>query len=263
MKIGLKLWSTNRQYIPETIRLYKTGVLNYIELFTVPGSFAEYSNLWLETQIPFILHAPHSYAGLNFSLPEAFEYNRKLCEEVEQYLKLLHASYVIFHPGTNGTLPETIRQIKLMAEELPDLMSFAVIENKPLKGLKEETCVGASPDEIGRIRAETNLGFCLDFGHAACYAASVKKPVIGILKQFLQHRPSIFHFTDGHTVDELDKHLHLGKGDYDLRQFLSLITHKDASVTIETDKDFEEKLDDFEQDSLFFKRLISETSSDR
>ena len=146
MKIGLKLWSTNTFYIPEALRLYEQKSFDYIELFTEPGSFEGVCETWRALAIPLIIHAPHFYTGLNFSKPEQFEKNLAHCEEVDLFREALSPAAIIFHPGINGTADETIRQLSAAMAIAPDLQALAVIENKPLVGLKDEKCVGASPE---------------------------------------------------------------------------------------------------------------------
>jgi hypothetical protein len=47
--IGLKLWSTNENYIEEAKRLFDNGIYQYIELYVIPNSF-EKIDLWKDTR---------------------------------------------------------------------------------------------------------------------------------------------------------------------------------------------------------------------
>jgi sugar phosphate isomerase/epimerase len=261
MKIGLKLWSTNDYYVPAIHDLLEKKIFDYIELFIVPGSFAEYVSVWKDFPVPFILHAPHSAQGLNFSLHTSQDLNRKHCEEVQNYIGSLFPKYVIFHPGSQGSSDETIRQITLFRKDFPDVFKIALIENKPKIGLNNENCVGASPMEIDRIMKEANVGFCLDFGHASCYAAAAEIDYYEVLRNFLAFSPTVFHLSDGRSNSIYDGHLHFGSGDHDLRKIISLISKKiDSCITLETEKSSKENLDDFVEDVNFVKRLLNETN---
>ncbi|MBU0764058.1 MAG: hypothetical protein KJ607_04400, partial [Bacteroidetes bacterium] len=113
MKLGLKLFSTNTELIPAAQKLKKDNIYDYIELYVVPGSFNSVVKAWTTLDIPFIIHAPHSYSGLNLSIREHEDSNRSLIGEVELFRSQLNPLKIIFHSGINGSVDETIRQILL------------------------------------------------------------------------------------------------------------------------------------------------------
>ena len=182
LKIGLKIWSTNLQYIPIARELFKRRVFDYIELFTVPGSIGTLSS-WKQLAVPYILHAPHSTAGLNPSDAACREKNIELAREVEQFFYGLMPWLVIFHPGVNGRLSESMDQFKSFGKNFPAMYDKVVIENKPLIGLNNETCLGASPEEVKRLLEGTKRGFCLDFNHAICYSVCAGKDWKNVLAE--------------------------------------------------------------------------------
>ena len=247
MKIGLKLWSTNEFYKAPANDLFSRGLIDFIELMVVRYSFERFGGLWKDISIPYGLHAPHSYAGLNFSLPEKEKENIAACHDVVRYAELLVAEYVVFHPGIIGVETETIRQIKVCQKLFPSIFRNALIENKPQFGLKGEKCLGASPLEIKIIQEQTGIGFCLDVSHACCYAASANRNWKEIIEQFVELKPEIIHFSDGHSDSIIDEHLHLGYGDYDI-VWLKEIVGQNNYVVIETDKNYPDRLDDFVND---------------
>jgi deoxyribonuclease IV len=251
MKLGLKLWSTNDFYINEAIRLYNEKLYDYVELFVVPDSL-KYLQIWEKLEIPFILHAPHSYAGFNPSLAECKKNNLILLDVVEKYREALKPQYVIFHPGINGCLSETIRQFNFFREKFPEIYSIALIENKPAIGLEGEACVGCSVNDIIKIQNESGMGFCYDIGHSICYANSTGQAWKNVFCDFLELKPVMFHLSDGYINSSKDMHLNLGKGNFDLEYILSQMK-KNASVSIETIKSSKEKLDDFFEDVRFLK----------
>ena len=252
-KLGLKLWSTNDFYIKSAVDLYENKIFDYLELYVVPGSATKYLSKWKELKFPMILHAPHSQAGFNLSLRDMELNNRSMISEVEIFRKALNPKKVIFHPGINGSMEETIRQVKIFKNEFPGLFKLAVMENKPKMGIKGEVCVGASPEEMRKFLDETGLGFCLDMGHAICYATWKSAEYKNIIDQFIKFNPGIYHLSDGDMHSPTDMHLNFGKGNLNLQKIISLIP-KNAYVSIETNKKSQSDLDDFKEDSLYFRK---------
>lgn len=254
VKLGLKIWSTNIGYINPTQELYKKRVFDYIELYVDPRSTPEDLLNWQKISIPFCLHAPHSYSGLNPSQPTMEDGNRLLIEKVEQFRKVLSPVQVIFHSGIDGSLEETIRQLKLFKSEFPEIFKIAVIENKPKLGLKQEHCVGSSPEEIARIIQAVGMGFCLDVGHAIYYSAWKGSDWQETVRDFLHLSPKMFHLSDGDIHSQTDKHYHFGKGNFDFLRIVEMMS-SETCVTIETEKNSKDDLIDFENDARYLRGL--------
>ena len=134
-KIGLKLWSTNSNLVPPSVDLFQKGFFDYIELYVVPGSAINHLNSWKHIFIPIILHAPHSYSGLNLSLSDRENQNKEIISEVDNFRHTLTPEKIIFHPGIEGSITETIRQIGFFKKKFPELFNIAIVENKPKVGL--------------------------------------------------------------------------------------------------------------------------------
>jgi deoxyribonuclease-4 len=254
IKFGLKIWSNNTEYINKAHELHRKGIFDYVELYVVPGSKANCLDCWPKNDFPYILHAPHSYSGLNLSVRNCESENRVLIEEVESFSHALKPSKIIFHPGINGSVDETIRQVIIFKGDFQELFKLALIENKPRIGLNEEICVGSSPEEIERIVIETGMGVCLDIGHAIYYAAWANLHYKTVIDKFLGLRPDVFHIADGDVKSKKDSHLNFGNGNFDLRWIIKKIP-MNACVSIETEKDFSLGLSDFEKDIRFFSEI--------
>lgn len=239
---GLKLWSTNQNYINEAIKLYNKGYFSYLELFVVPSSYNNYISLWKDINIPFIIHAPHYMTGMNLACNANKSKNMILADEAKKYADTLKADTIIFHSGINGDTNETAKQLKEIAE------SRAVIENKPYFGIGEGLiCNGYSPEEIKMVMDYTGAGFCIDIGHAICAANGIKVNVDEYLNNFLSLNPSMFHISDGDYAGVYDSHLHFGDGSFNINYLLNLIPEK-SLISIETNKDSKENLNDFAKD---------------
>jgi len=251
LNLGLKLWSTNINYLPAAQSLYKQNIFSYIELLVKPGSNDAVS-AWQNAGIPFALHAPHSLAGMNPAQRQARTANRKAIHDLNEFTLALHPRYVVFHGGLNGDINETIDQLNEFKETFPASFKNALIENKPDVGINGEKCIGSSAETIQHIMMSTGMGFCLDFGHAMCHAAFLKEDPGKIIAEFLALCPKTFHLSDGWRSSTKDTHLHLGKGDFPLREILSRIT-ENANLLIETEKGTSDDLQDYIEDATFVK----------
>ena len=243
MQFGLKLGSRNTGYTKDIISLYDAGYFQYIELFAVLESYDETIEYWKQFSIPIIIHAPHSFAGMNLSLPEERENNKKKLRETFHFADALKSEFIIFHSGVNGAIEETITQLR------PFIDSRCLIENKPAIGLNGEKCLGSTPNEIELILNELRIGFCLDFGHAICSANTMKKDALDFINEFMALNPSMYHLSDGEYTSELDSHAHYGKGTFPLKELLKMLP-QGAKVSDEARNDAD--LHDFASDCLFF-----------
>lgn len=247
-KIGLKLWSNNIQYIPEALRLYKSDTFDYIEMFAKPGTAQEYLSHWKELKIPYIVHAAHYLTGLNLAKKEQEAENLRLFRESVLFADTLDARFIIMHPGIDGTLTETKRQLRNITDPR------VLIENKPYYALMDDLiCQGSTPEEIRSIRSEHPIGFCLDIGHAINAANAHKKDPVAFIRSFLEFSPAVIHIADGERTSLYDAHEHLGQGTFPLKEIIPLIP-ENTLVTIETNKDHTASLEDFVQDVEFIKR---------
>lgn len=259
-KIGLKLWSSNIEYLEPAIRYFNNNVFNYIELFTVPNSSGRFLKKWEKTKIPYLLHAPHSYSGFNLSLREFENDNCKTLEEIELYRRALKPKYIIFHPGIGGTVDETIRQLKLFSQEYPNIFSIALLENKPKIGLKNEICIGACDEELRHLIDETGIRFCLDIGHAIYSAAWHGRHWDEFIEKLMALDPKVYHLSDGYLESKKDCHLNFGKGDFDIMHLIRKMPNG-SFVTIETDKKSANRLSDFEEDIRYYTKCLKRLNS--
>jgi endonuclease IV len=240
--LGLKLWSTNDFYISDAAKLYKKGLYKYIELSVVPNSFNNYISDWKKLAIPFVIHAPHFMNGMNLADKNHWEKNNTLSSEAICYADELQADIIIFHPGVNGDIKETARQIKRIND------NRIVIENKPYHALDNlGVCAGYSPDMIEFIKRTCRAGFCLDIGHAIYAANALKIDPLSYIKDFMALEPKIYHLSDGPHNETFDQHMHLGKGSFDLKKIVNEI-NTNMPITLETPKEQRTGLRDFIED---------------
>lgn len=256
-RYGLKLWSTNLNYLEAAKGLCREGICNYIELFVVPGSYDKCIGSWRRIQTDYIIHAPHSGVGLNLAKKENKEQNRKLMSEAQKFADELNSNWIIVHPGIDGDIEETIRQ-------LLDINDYRIlIENKPYYAFDTGLiCNGTTPRDIEHILASAHVGFCLDIGHAI-YSANVhKKDWMAFLLGFLKLNPKMFHLSDGDVGSNCDNHEHIGKGNFDFKSISSFLPHG-AIITIETVKASSINLDDYIADVKALEKYDSKETGSR
>lgn len=243
-QIGLKLWSVNTEhYYQEAAHLYAEGMFDYIELYVVPGSIAALPK-WKEQKAPFIIHCPHFAHGFNLAKKEKESSNRTIYQEVKQFADQLHAKYIIFHGGIDGDPAETARQLAALNEPR------ALIENKPFIALPNRMggnfCRGATYEELKMIISQAHCGFCLDFGHAVCSASSQHKDPYVFIQELCSLQPKMFHLSDVlDMTSAYDAHPHLGTGSLDIARLKRDILPPNAIISLETDKNSKENLNDF------------------
>lgn len=254
MKIGLKLWSINTDfYLKEAKRLYEEGIYDYIELYIVPETL-ETLTKWKQLDIPYIIHNPHFAHGFNLAKKEAKERNKEIYLQTKRFADELKAQYIIFHGGIDGTAEETANQLRSFHEDL------ALLENKPFVALPNKMggnfCRGATFDELSSILNSVGCGFCFDIGHAVCSANSQNKEPYNFIKELLTLNPNMFHLSDVSDMKSpYDAHPHLGTGELDIARLKKEIFPQNAMISVETNKDSKENLNDFEQDVKCLKNL--------
>jgi endonuclease IV len=251
-KIGLKVYSTNNRYIKPAQSLFQKGIFDYIEIFLSAGKSLESIGHWISTGIPLAFHAPHSLGGFNPSLPGARNSNEIIFKEIAEICKIYEPLYLVFHSGTNGSVEEVIHQFKYFFSKFPDMHRNVIIENKPKVGMNNMRCIGSTPEEIQQIQMNLNINFCLDFGHAFSAASTLGLDRYLFVNSFAALNPVAYHISDGHTETEIDEHLNLGDGNYDIPWIISRIPEK-AYVALETHKSSLTNLDDFLTDTIVFR----------
>ena len=255
-KLGLKLWSVNTDYYyDEAIRLYNEKVFDYIELYVVPNTLDKLEK-WKKLKSPYLIHCPHFAHGFNLAKQDKLESNLKIFKEVQKYADDLNSEYIVVHGGIDGCIEETAKQFKKLND------TRTLIENKPMIALPNKMngkfCRGFSPEEINQVIKTASCGFCLDFGHAICSAASQKTNPYSYIEKFINIKPKMFHLTDNTDMSSgFDTHEHLGSGQINFKKIKTFL-QDNAIITLETDKDSKKNLDDFIQDCLFMRKIQNE-----
>lgn len=230
MKIGLKLWSTNYYWYDEAVRLCKENLFDYIELMYFPGEEKDIQKL---SGIPIIIHAPTFMQGVHFS-DGRIKKNILSFNQIIRIGNRLNAKAIIIHPdfGTEQNFINFLQKIKPLCN-YPTIY----IENMPALGIHQEAAIGYVPEQIKKFMEIGNYSFCLDFTHAVKAATSLKKDYKELIKEFLKLRPKMAHISGTDVFSEIDAHLDLNQGSFDLNFIKnSLKESKIEFLTLETPK---------------------------
>lgn len=224
MKYGLKLWSINTVLIDEAVRLIDEKVFDYIELFVIPDS--EITSFLID--VPYIIHIPHEKFGVNIGDPSVNEYTLQKIDESIIWADQLNAKHLILHAG-HGSMHHATNLLR----ELSD--SRLLIENMPKVGLGGEAMIGYSPAQIEELIGNSDIGVCLDFGHAVKAAVSFGVDYKGYVQGFMRLEPRVFHVSDGKLSGERDEHMGIGEGEYDFGFLMRCVERsRSEMVTMET-----------------------------
>jgi len=246
-RIGLKLWSTNTQnYLNEARRLHDDGVYDYIELYVVPDTLDSLKS-WRTLDIPFVIHNAHFAHGFNLAKADMEQNNIRIYEQTRLFADTLKAKYIIFHGGIDGEAEQTARQLAALNEPraLIESKSFVALSNR----MGGKFCRGATLDELTAILEQAGCGFCLDFGHAVCSASSQGLDPYAFIRELLRLSPSMYHLSDVTDMNSpYDAHPHLGTGQLDIARLKADMLPAGAMISVETNKNYPDRLDDFIED---------------
>ena len=192
--------------------------------------------------IPYIIHIPHEKFGVNIGKPAAKKYTMKMINESITWADQLNAKHLILHAG-HGSMQHATDLLRGLSD------SRLLIENMPKVGLGGEAMIGYSPAQIEELIGDSNMGLCLDFGHAVKAAVSMGVSM-GVdykeyVKGFTGLEPRVFHVSDGMLSEEKDEHLEIGKGEFDFWFFMRCVEHTPFKlVTVETPRTNSKSLDE-------------------
>ena len=234
MKFGIKLWSINTDLIDQAVHLIDEKVFDYIELMVLPD--CEIKSFLID--IPYIIHIPHEKFGVSIGDPAAKKYSLQMINKSIDWADQLNAKHLILHAGYGS-----VQHATDLLHGLSD--SRFLIENMPKVGLGGEAMIGYSPAQIEELIGDSDMGLCLDFGHAVKAAMSWGVDYKEYVQGFMGFEPKVFHISDGILSGEKDEHLNIGEGEYDFTYLLQCVNDNPFGfVTIETPRLNQKSLDE-------------------
>lgn len=220
IKYGLKLWTTNSPGLAKASKkLLEEKAVDFLELYIHPGSQGiSHFNILKGMEIS--IHATHFDHGFNLSAldNEAVKFFK---EEVIRAADFFGSHHIILHPGASCDSRAFLDNFEKIRD--PRIL----IENMPKFSLDGQVFFGYSLEELIWIRDNTGSDFCLDLGHAIASAFAQKigyKEYVSNLLLALD--PHYFHIGGKKYDSNIDEHLNLWEGTYDLAWVKSLIQKK-------------------------------------
>ncbi len=254
-RLGLKIWSINQESFTKLAQFCRKRLIDYVELYIVPGSFDE-KKLSALRGIPIIFHGP-TY-NQNFSITNKDRVFSESIDSIRKFASFFDEKRIIFHPGY--VMDKKRDNIQGLIENLGELMQeFEIIlENAPALGYKDNIrLVISRPEDYDEVIKKTGCRFCLDFGHAVAASNTHRIDMMEFVRQFQKLAPYMYHLSDSRKEKEVDEHLHLGEGDLPLKELVGLIP-EGAYLSLETPKtDFLNLSEDLENLKKL-RRLLSD-----
>ncbi len=238
MKVGIKVYS-----IPENLTMIsRCSFADFIEIYIKGSVSNEFINEVKKLNQNFVVHVSHIEDGVNIASPSRHKETLMAIEQAVNVADRLNAETIIIHPGEQEAKEDSLEHAKSI---LKDIDKRVVLENVPFFSFGKYKSFGYSPETLARL---TN-NICLDIGHAHAAAASLKIEPYMMLNKFVQKfNVKHWHVSDGFKHKEIDDHLPLGHGDYDIKNFIKLVKNsKHRNVTLETPQEY------FEQSYFYLK----------
>ncbi|MCD4677328.1 MAG: sugar phosphate isomerase/epimerase, partial [Desulfobacula sp.] len=159
------------------------------------------------------------------------EYTLQKINESITWANQLNAKHLILHAGHGSMQHATDMLCEVSDNRL-------LIENMPKVGLGGEVMIGYSPVQIEELIGDSDMGLCLDFGHAVKAAVSLEVDYKEYVQGFMGLEPRVFHLSDGKMSEERDEHLGIGEGEYDFGFLINCVNASKTGgfLTIETPK---------------------------
>jgi endonuclease IV len=217
LKIGVKFY-------PESLRKAEIELVadraDFIEMMAVKGEDLR----WLKDfSVPFAVHCMHSEWGMNPANGNKSSFNREALDFAIKTADMLGSGVIVVHPGYNENADCSLENAARFFGSVED--GRVLVENMPPKtkeiGGLEELC--KTPEEMRALMERSGKGMCLDFGHAAASARFYGKDYLEFIRKFMALRPAYFHLSDTLVERGQDMHLHLGKGNMDLKAIKAMI----------------------------------------
>lgn len=250
INLGLKIANTDFGLIPE---IYShLNLIDYLEVILLPEFEAQDIKVIGELKLPYVIHLAHSGHGIDFGDESKSEANLRYINKINRLAKSLKPICWNLHPES-GSVKLAISNIKKL--EIENI----ALENMPELSLHGGTLLGSTPGKIRVFfKRLPNLKFCFDFGHAIKTALLKQVGYLDFIRKFIKFkRPSVFHLSDGSLEQQVDEHLPLGEGNYDLSQIKQILLNFQGKInlTFETPREIEKGIEDDLESINFFKNL--------
>lgn len=237
-KIGIKIFPNGKAFY-ESIEPY----IDFVEIMAVEG--AEYT--WLQEKTkPIIIHHEHDGFGVNYANPDKKKKNTAATQWAIHLANKYSAKKIIVHGGhienKECSIKEAIKQIQQMWDNRMIFENLIAITNG-------QYMFCYNKKDLLLLTKTFKTGICLDLSHAIISGMEMHKDPEYFLKE-LKSLPILHgHVCDGHIEKPIDEHIHVGDGNFPIKQYLKYIP-KNKDITLETQKNIEKA----KKDIIFLRR---------
>ena len=250
INLGIKISTKDFDFLPDIYN--NKELIDYIEVTLMPSFSLKDLEIIQSLKLPYAIHLPNSNNNIDFGEKKYEEDNKKFIKKIIQNLSIfqkLNPICYIIHPES-GDIKYSIQNLK----NLP--IRPLVIENMPVKGIRGENLLGFSPDSLKKYFDHIiDLGLCLDINHAIKASITLKKDWLVFINEFLDFfAPTIFHIASGDFKVEIDNHLNLDEGKYDISKIKDILLNlnKIVYLTFETPRNNERRIQDDIKNMQYF-----------
>ena len=223
----MKIWSKNISLVEEINKAYKQGLISFVEVYAVPGTYDGSIDSLKLLKPKVIIHNPHSGSGFNIADGKLLKHNINVFKEVKKFADALNADNIIVHAGEYGKIKDALLCLKRLNDER------IIIENMPKIALNNLDCIGYDKETLEPF-LDVAKGICLDFSHACKAACAMKRSYKELIESLMQLNPIMFHLCDGFDNNPKDEHRGIGEGNFNIKYFLSIAGEK--ALTLETSR---------------------------
>lgn len=223
--VGLKVFPDSEQFFKKV-----KEHIDFIEIMAVKK--AQYR--WLEDWgKPVVIHHEHSRFGINHANPEKRRSNLQSTQWAQFLATKFRSQKIIVHPGyvENGKC-----QLAEVVHQLAPLKDKRIIVENLIYVATKYYMFAYNWHQLQYLCKKLNTGVCLDVSHGVISATELTLDPKKYLKELGTLPTKHIHVCDGEVNSPDDMHLHIGDGNFPLKQYLKQFPKK-IDVTLETGND--------------------------
>lgn len=251
IRFGIKIAINDFDWLPEIYAHPKE--FDFIEVIFPPNFTAKDIKLIRNLELPYSIHLPNSNHGIDLGDIKRDNENSAWIKRINKFsdnLDKLNPICYIIHPES-GDIELSIINIKKLK------IKPIALENMPVKGIYGGDLLGYDPNSL-KLYFERihDLEFCFDITHAIKAAFSMKIDPLSLIRRFLEFKkPILFHISGGKINVEVDEHLSLEKGEYNLSEIKKILSNCNYKInmTLEIPKNFDIRILNDLKNQEFFK----------
>ncbi|MBI5003304.1 sugar phosphate isomerase/epimerase [Candidatus Woesearchaeota archaeon] len=225
--IGVKIFPNGKAFY-EIMEPY----IDFVEIMAVEG--AEYT--WLQERTKsVIIHHEHDGFGINHANPAKRKKNQAATNWAIHLADKFNAEKIIVHAGH---IENKECSLKEAAAQLQATWDKRIIFENLIAVANGQYMFCYDKKDLLFLTKTFKTGICLDLSHAIISGMEMHKNPEYFLKE-LKTLPIVHgHVCDGHVEVPIDQHIHIGDGNFSVKEYLKYIP-KERDITLETPRNIE------------------------